>query len=304
MTKKLILASPRGFCAGVSRAIEIVEQCLIKHSDKKIFINHEIIHNTFVVEGLKKRGVTFCNDLDQIPDGSLLIFSAHGVSPQFRDQANAKNITTIDATCPLVTKVHFEAKDFAAKNFEIIYIGKKGHQEAVGVEGVTPMILVSNLKDVEKINPADYKDKQVALLSQTTLSQKSTEGIVKSLQEKIPQIQIINDICYATQNRQNAISEVAQKADATLVIGSPQSSNSNKLQSVAAEFGPAILCDNYTKIPEKYFDYETVGISSGASVPTILVDEVLNEFKKRNPDLEIETIKTADETLHFPLPKI
>ena len=302
-TKNIFLASPRGFCAGVKRAILIVEKAIEKFGTP-IYLNHEIVHNQFVVDNFKKKGVIFTDDISQIPEKSIYIFSAHGVSPKFRKKAEKKNLKIIDATCPLVTKVHWEAEKFSKEKKSIFYIGQKNHQEFLGIQDIGSLNLIEKIEDVEKINANNFKNEKVVCLTQTTLSVKDTEKILNALKNKIPQIQIPVDICYATTNRQNAVKNLCQKSDFVIVIGSQNSSNSNKLVTVARENnGKAQLFENAQVIPETIFEYENIGITSGASVPEILIEEVIKLFQEKNKNIKIETIKTFQETVEFSLPK-
>ena len=301
--KKLILASPRGFCAGVERAVSTVEECLTKFG-APIFVNHEIVHNKFIVQNFEKKGVIFTDNLEKIPNNSVYIFSAHGVNPEFRKEVKKKGLRVIDATCPLVQKVHSEAENFAKNGFEIFYIGKANHQEFLGISGIAEIHLIENVEDAENIDIKSFAKKRVVALSQTTLSQKDTSDIFEILRGKFDEIMIPGDICYATQNRQNAIKVLAEKSDAVIVIGSQNSSNSNKLVEVAGKSCPAILCEDFTEISEDFLNKEVVGISSGASVPEILVKQVINFFKEKNPEIVINTINISQESVKFPLPQI
>lgn len=301
-SKKIFLASPRGFCAGVKRAISVVNKS-IEQFGTPIYVNHEIVHNQFIVENFKKRGVIFTDDLNKIPEDSVFIFSAHGVSPIFRKEAENKNLKIIDATCPLVTKVHWEAEKFRQENQKIFYIGQKNHQEFLGVSDVGNLELLENVEDTEKINTKDYENQKVVCLSQTTLSVNDASKILDALKQKIPQLKIPGDICYATTNRQEAVEKLAKVCDFIVVIGSKNSSNSNKLVTVSQKFGcDAQLFENAEAIPDEIFEYENIGLTSGASVPDVLIREVLELFKSRVENLEIENIETFEETVEFGLP--
>ncbi len=303
MIKKVFLAQPRGFCAGVERAILIVDKS-IKKFGTPIYVNHEIVHNRFVVDSFKQKGVIFSENIEEIPENSVYIFSAHGVSPLLRKEAKNKNLTIIDATCPLVTKVHWEAEKFDNKGAYCFYIGQEQHQEYLGVKGVAPLHLLRNKSDVEKISSEEFKNKDVICLTQTTLSIDDTAEILESLKQKIPHLKIPGDICYATSNRQESVKSLCKKVDFVIVIGSQNSSNSQKLVSVAKKHGiSAQLFENYKEIPEEIFTYGKIGITSGASVPEILIEELLNKIKTINPDIKIISIEIKKENLKFPLPK-
>ncbi len=303
MINKVFLASPRGFCAGVERAILIVEKSIEKFGTP-IYVNHEIVHNQFVVKGFEKKGVIFTENLEEIPKNSVYIFSAHGISPKIREKAKKKNLKIIDATCPLVTKVHWEAEKFDNQGAYCFYIGQKNHQEYLGVKGVAPLHLLSNQSDVEKISANDFVNKEVICLTQTTLSVDDTSEIIESLKSKIPHIRIPGDICYATTNRQESVKTLCEKVDYLIVIGSQNSSNSQKLVSVSKKYGTnAQLFENMESIPEEIFEYKTLGITSGASVPEILIEELLDKIKRINPNINIKSIETKKEDFKFPLPK-
>ncbi len=303
MIQSLCLISPRGFCAGVDRAIQILEKCL-EQFGTPVYVNHEIVHNHFLVQKFKEKGVIFEPNLKKIPERSVLVFSAHGVSPDFRSKCEAKNLRIIDATCPLVNKVHEEAKKFAAQNYKIVLIGHKRHQEIQGTSGVTEMQLVENLEDVETLNPTDFENQKVVCLTQTTLSYDETENLIKVLKDKIPHLEVPKDVCYASQNRQNAVKEAAGKCDFLAVLGSKNSSNSNRLVETAQKYGcKSALFDNADEIPEEIFQYERVGLTSGASVPEILIEQTIEKFQQKSPNLEVEILQTKEENLSFPLPE-
>jgi 4-hydroxy-3-methylbut-2-enyl diphosphate reductase len=304
MTKEIILASPRGFCAGVQRAIDMVNLAIEKYQTN-IYVNHAIVHNKFVVENFENQGVIFTKNLDEIPRDSVYIFSAHGVSPKFREQVKAKNLKIIDATCPLVSKVHWEADKYSKEDFVLFYIGQANHQEYLGVAGVTELILLQNKTDVENLKTADFINKKTMCLTQTTLSIEDTAETIQALKQKFPKIRIPGDICYATTNRQDAIKELAKKSDFIVVIGSKNSSNSNKLVYTAQKYGcDAQLFDNLAEIPAKIFTYNKIGISSGASVPEKLVKEVIKGFKQKSPQAKISLLETKKEEFSFPLGEI
>jgi len=302
--KRVVLASPRGFCAGVVRAIEIVETVL-QLLPPPIYVRKEIVHNRFVVEQLRQRGVVFVNELDEVPDGATVIFSAHGVSPAVREMARRKNLRVIDATCPLVTKVHLEAIKFAQEGYSIVLIGHAGHEEVEGTMGEAPhcTYLVQSVEDVEKLQVPDPE--KVAYLTQTTLSVDDTAEIVEALKRKFPKIvgPRTDDICYATQNRQNAVKALAKQVDVILVIGSQNSSNSQRLREVAISHGcPAYLIDGADQIePEWLTEAESVGVTSGASAPEILVHQVVQRLKELGAT-EVVEFKLTDEKVQFVLP--
>ena len=297
-----MLANPRGFCAGVVRAIEIVERAL-ELFPAPIYVFHEIVHNRHVVETLSKREVIFVNGLDEVPEDALCIFSAHGVSPQVRDLARRKRLRVIDATCPLVTKVHLEAVRFTKEGYTLILIGHPGHDEVEGTMGEAPMRLVSSVEDVEALQVSN-PDK-VIYLTQTTLSLDDTAHIVQALRRKFPNMQSPpkDDICYATQNRQTAVKEIAGKVDVLLVIGSQNSSNSQRLREVSSAAGvPAYLVNDETEIKSEWLEHaEVVGITAGASAPEEIVFRVLNYLRSLGtPD--VEGLEAVDEHIHFALP--
>jgi 4-hydroxy-3-methylbut-2-enyl diphosphate reductase len=302
----VLLAAPRGYCAGVDRAVIAVEKA-IDHYGAPVYVRKEIVHNKHVVTGLEKRGAIFVDEVDEVPEGSTLVFSAHGVSPAVVKASEARGLNTIDATCPLVTKVHREVQRFAAEEYDILLIGHEGHEEVEGTAGEAPDH-VQLVDGKEGIDNAKVKDpKKVIWLSQTTLSVDETMETVLKLREKFPTLQNppSDDICYATQNRQVAIKKVGSESDLVLVIGSANSSNTVRLVEVALEAGAkaAYRIDYASEIKEEWFEgVETVGVSSGASAPEELVDEVLEYLEKRQFGKPIE-ITTAEEDVQFSLPK-
>jgi 4-hydroxy-3-methylbut-2-enyl diphosphate reductase len=300
--KKVVLAKPRGFCAGVVRAIEIVERALDLFP-LPIYVFHEIVHNRYVVEDLSKRDVIFVNSIEEIPDGAVCIYSAHGVSPQVRDLAKRKRLREIDATCPLVTKVHLEAIRFTREGYSLILIGHPQHEEVEGTMGEVPMQLVSSVEEVERLEVPN-PDK-VIYLTQTTLSLDDTAQIVNALQRKFPKMQSPpkDDICYATQNRQNAVKEIAGQVDLMLVIGSQNSSNSQRLREVSSALGvPAHLINDETEINPEWLDgVEVVGVTAGASAPEEFVRRVLSHLRSLGANL-IEELNAEDEDVHFSIP--
>lgn len=305
-SKRVLLAAPRGYCAGVDRAVIAVEKAL-DHYGAPVYVRKEIVHNKHVVTGLEKRGAIFVDEVDEVPEGSTLVFSAHGVSPAVVKASEARGLNTIDATCPLVTKVHREVQRFAAEEYDILLIGHEGHEEVEGTAGEAPDH-VQLVDGKEGIDNAKVKDpKKVIWLSQTTLSVDETMETVLKLREKFPTLQNppSDDICYATQNRQVAIKKVGSESDLVLVIGSANSSNTVRLVEVALEAGAkaAYRIDYASEIKEEWFEgVETVGVSSGASAPEELVDEVLEYLEKRQFGAPIE-ITTAEEDVQFSLPK-
>ena len=302
---RVLLASPRGFCAGVDRAIEIVEQALARHG-APVYVRHEIVHNRHVVESLRAKGAVFVDDPKDAPPGSLLIFSAHGVSPAVREAAARNDLRTIDATCPLVTKVHKEAQRFAKESREIVLIGHAGHEEVEGTMGEAPesIILIETEDDVEQLEVAD-PDK-LAYISQTTLSVDETRTIINRLREKFPAIigPRTDDICYATTNRQAAVKQMAAHCDLVLVIGSRNSSNSNRLVEVAREHGAdSHLIDNASQVQEAWLaGVRVLGITSGASAPEGLVQDLVASFRERGTD-DVEEFEVVQEDVRFMLPK-
>ena len=302
--KRILLASPRGFCAGVVRAIEIVDLAL-DCFDGPVFVRREIVHNRHVVRDFEARGVRFVQELDEVPDGATAVFSAHGVSPQVREQAVRRGLRVIDATCPLVTKVHLEAIRFAKMGYEILLVGHAGHEEVEGTmgEAATQIRLVSSVDDAESIQVRDPQ--RVALITQTTLSMEDTRPIVETLRRRFPAIHVPakDDICYATQNRQVAVRALAKQAAVILVVGSRNSSNSNRLVEEAQLAGArSYLVDDVTQIdPAWLAGVETVGITSGASAPEFLVAEIVRRLGGDGA-VEVEEVETVPEDVHFPLP--
>src|SRR5262245_32057062 len=302
---KVLLASPRGFCAGVNMAIESLDLALAS-LDPPIYVYHEIVHNKYVVEHFRGRGVTFVDTLDEVPVGSTLLFSAHGVSPEIRRIARERNLKAIDATCPLVTKVHVEAIKYASAGYTILLIGHEGHDEVIGTMGEAPeaIILVESPEDVASLEVAD--ERKVAYLTQTTLSVDDANRIINRLKQRFPHIAAPpkDDICYATQNRQEAVSLLSDEADLAIVLGSQNSSNSQRLAELARERGvPAHLIDGTADLRAEWFDdVKTVLVTAGASAPEQVVDEVLDWLRKRfNAIVEPRSIR--QENVSFPLPR-
>ena len=311
MTKpelKLYLAAPRGFCAGVDRAIKIVEMALQKWG-APVFVRHEIVHNKFVVDGLRAHGAIFVKELDECPDDRPVIFSAHGVPKSVPSAAQARNMIYVDATCPLVSKVHIEAERHSENGLQMIMIGHAGHPETIGTMGQLPdgeVLLVENEADVEIVAVRDPE--QLAYITQTTLSIDDTAGVVTALQRRFPNIvgPHKEDICYATTNRQEAVKAIAPLCDALLVVGAPNSSNSKRLVEVAARAG----C-SYAQLVQRAKDIDwralgginTIGITAGASAPDVLIQEVIDAFSDHY-SVTIETVETAKENVSFKVPRV
>ena len=304
--KRVLLAKPRGYCAGVDRAVEAVEQALEQHG-APVYVRKQIVHNLHVVETLESRGAIFVDRTEEVPEGALLVFSAHGVSPAVREEAKDRELRTIDATCPLVTKVHQEAKRFAREDFDILLVGHEGHEEVEGTAGEAPshIQLVQSAADVDGLLVRDPE--KVVWLSQTTLSVDETMDTVRALRERFPTLQNppSDDICYATQNRQVAVKAMAPRCDLVIVVGSRNSSNSVRLVEVALSSGAgaARLVDYARDIDDAWLDgVETVGVTSGASVPEVLVRGVLDHLAERGWT-SVEEVTTAEESLVFSLPR-
>jgi len=302
------LCAPRGFCAGVDRAIQIVELAL-KHYGSPVYVRHEIVHNRYVVDELREKGAIFIEELEEITNTDApVIFSAHGVPKSVPEDAKSRNLIYLDATCPLVSKVHKEAELHSRRNKHIILIGHSGHPEVVGTMGQLPdgaITLVETKQDVQNLQPEDPDN--LAWITQTTLSIDDTQEIVEALKQRFPSIAgpHKDDICYATTNRQEAVKAVASDADALIVVGSPNSSNSQRLREVALRFGCkyAVLVQRASEIDwSKFTDVRTLGLTAGASAPEIVVEEIIQAFRERR-NITIETIKTADETITFNLPR-
>jgi 4-hydroxy-3-methylbut-2-enyl diphosphate reductase len=303
--EKVLLASPRGYCAGVDRAVQTVEYAL-DHYGPPVYVRKEIVHNKRVVEQLRDRGAIFVDSAEEVPEGRTVVFSAHGVAPSVHALADARGLKTIDATCPLVTKVHVEAKKFAADGYTIILIGHAGHEEVEGTMGEAPeaTILVETAEDVAGLEVPDPE--RVAFISQTTLSVDETKGIIAALREKFPRIvgPRTDDICYATTNRQAAVKQLAELCDLVLVIGSKNSSNSNRLVDVTRDLGTeAHLIDNASQLQETWLEGKrVVGVTSGASAPDELVQDLVQVFRDRGTT-EIDELDVIQESMRFMLPK-
>ena len=305
--EKLLLAAPRGYCAGVDRAVQTVEHALDLHGPP-VYVRKEIVHNKHVVETLRERGAIFVDELDDtIPEGAITVFSAHGVSPAVHADAERRGLQTIDATCPLVTKVHREAVKFADEGYTIVLIGHAGHEEVEGTTGEAPehIVLVQTEEDVDTLEVPDPE--RVAYISQTTLSVDETRTIINKLREKFPAITgpRTDDICYATTNRQAAVKQMAEQCDLVLVIGSTNSSNSQRLVDVARDCGArSHLIDNEGMVREEWLEgARVVGISSGASAPEELVDRLVQFFRDRGTET-VETFEVMREDVRFMLPKV
>ncbi len=305
---QIILAKPRGFCAGVRRAIETVEKAIEKFG-APVYVRHEIVHNKFVVESLQKKGAIFVNEVNKIPEGAITIFSAHGVSDQVEEDALNRGLDVIDATCPLVSKVHREAKKHEEDGYEIILIGHRGHPEVEGTSGRVKkkVILVTNCEDAQNI---EIKNPQkIAFVSQTTLSVDDTKKIVDILERRFPNLQkglATKDICYATQNRQDAVKQLARIADILLVIGAKNSSNSNRLRDLGEESGlPSYLINEAKDIKREWFNkVENIGLTAGASAPEILVQEVIAKIKEIfGNEVKVADMEGIEENVFFALPK-
>jgi 4-hydroxy-3-methylbut-2-enyl diphosphate reductase len=301
---EVLLASPRGFCAGVDRAIEIVELALEIYG-APIYVRHEIVHNRHVVEALHEQGAVFVDEVAEVPEGSLLIFSAHGVAPSVREEARRRRLRTIDATCPLVTKVHVEALRYARDGYQIVLVGHRGHVEVEGTLGHAPerMHLVETLADAERLEVADPE--RLAVLTQTTLSVDDTREILAALRRRFPKIRAPgkDDICYATQNRQNAMKAVAEAVDLVLVVGAPSSSNSKRLVEVARAHGAqARLVEDASGIDPAWLEgVDRVGVTAGASAPETIVSDLLARLQRLGC-ARAEEIRLLDERLKFALP--
>src|SRR6266480_1881725 len=303
--RRVLLASPRGYCAGVDRAVQAVEQALELHGPP-VYVRKEIVHNKHVVADLRQRGAIFVDQETEVPEGEVVVFSAHGVAPTVHANARARRLRTIDATCPLVTKVHVEARRFAEQGYTIVLVGHEGHEEVEGTTGEAPdrVVLVQTVDDVDRLEVQDPG--KVAYITQTTLSVDETAAIIARLRERFPAIvgPKSDDICYATTNRQIAVKELARECDLVLVVGSVNSSNSNRLVEVARELGAAShLIDNASQVRDEWLDgVEAVGITSGASAPESLVEELVEAFRERGAE-EVFELQTVEEDVRFMLPK-
>ncbi|HMA27470.1 MAG TPA: 4-hydroxy-3-methylbut-2-enyl diphosphate reductase [Solirubrobacterales bacterium] len=301
---RVLLAAPRGYCAGVDRAVQTVEHALDLYGEP-IYVRKEIVHNKHVVHELEKRGAIFVEQETEVPKGEMVVFSAHGVAPSVHENAEKRRLRTIDATCPLVTKVHVEARKFAQDGYTIVLIGHEGHEEVEGTTGEAPdrTVLVQTEADVDELEVDDPD--RIAYITQTTLSVDETSSIIARLKERFPSAvgPKTDDICYATTNRQHAVKELARECDLVLVIGSTNSSNSNRLVEVAREHGAdSHLIDNHLQVDEAWLEgVETVGITSGASAPEELVEQLVSFFRERGAS-DVSELKTVDEDVRFMLP--
>ena len=301
--EKVILIEPRGFCAGVERAVDTVEQA-IENFGAPIYVKHEIVHNKTVCDDLRKKGAIFVEEISEIPEGSVCVFSAHGIAPKVREEARARKLSTIDATCPLVSKIHIEVARFAKEGLEILYIGHRNHPEAIGVMGIRPDI-TQIVETPEEVNDIKVKDpSKLAYLTQTTLSVDECMGVIDALKKRFPQLKAppSSDICYATTNRQGAIKQAASRCDVVLVLGSKNSSNSNRLADTAKALGvDAYLIDSVSELKEEWVEgKKTVGISAGASAPEYLVQELAQYFKDRGAT--VESMQAIKENMKFTMP--
>ncbi|MEU4392431.1 4-hydroxy-3-methylbut-2-enyl diphosphate reductase [Kribbella sp. NPDC023855] len=303
-TRTILLASPRSFCAGVERAIEVVEQ-LLERRGRPIYVRKQIVHNTHVVAELDSRGAVFVDELDAVPEGATVVFSAHGVSPAVREEADRRGLDVIDATCPLVTKVHAEARRYAARGDTVVLIGHAGHEEVEGTmgEALNRTVLVETVEDVARLEVEDPS--RVSYLTQTTLAVDETTAILDALRNKFPGLRgpEAADICYATTNRQEALAAIADESDLVLVVGSTNSSNSRRLVELAVKRGtPAHLIDDASDIDAHWLDgVQVIGLTAGASAPPRLVDEVIAWLREFGP-LEVVERELTRETIHFTLP--
>ena len=301
----ILLASPRGYCAGVDRAVQTVERALDLYG-APVYVRKEIVHNKHVVDELRDRGAIFVETETEVPEGATVVFSAHGVAPSVHVGAAERQLRTIDATCPLVTKVHVEAKKFAAQGYTIVLIGHAGHEEVEGTMGEAPdqIVLVQDEAEVDRLQVADPE--RIAYISQTTLSVDETRAIILRLRERFPKIigPRTDDICYATTNRQTAVKQLARESDLVLVVGSRNSSNSNRLVEVAREYGAAsYLIDNQTEVADEWLDgVRVLGITSGASAPEGLVSELVERFRRRG-SVDVRELEVVSEDVRFMLPK-
>ena len=303
--QEILLAEPRGFCAGVDRAIEIVEQALAKFG-APIYVRHEIVHNTFVVNDLREKGAIFIEELSDVPPGATLVFSAHGVSRAVHDEAHARGFRIFDATCPLVTKVHVEVAKLHREGYEFIMIGHKGHPEVEGTMGQldSGIHLVEDVADVARVQPTQTA--KLALVTQTTLSVDDARSITEAVQARFPNVRSpkLQDICYATQNRQDAVKFLSAEVDLVIVVGSPTSSNSNRLRELAEKLGArSYMVDSADELSADWFvGCKRVGLTAGASAPEVLVQAVIDRIRSYGA-VSIRTLKGIEETVKFPLPK-
>jgi 4-hydroxy-3-methylbut-2-enyl diphosphate reductase len=305
MPHEIVLAEPRGFCAGVDRAIEIVDRALLKFGSP-IYVRHEIVHNTYVVDDLKARGAIFIEALDDVPEGATLVFSAHGVPKSVEAEAQRRGFRVFDATCPLVTKVHVEVAKLHREGYEFIMIGHKGHPEVEGTMGQLDagIHLVEDVADVARVHPSQTE--RLAVVTQTTLSVDDAAEIAAAVRARFPQVREPKqqDICYATQNRQDAVKVLSATVDVVVVVGSPTSSNSNRLRELAVKLGtPGYMVDDATELQPAWFEgHVRVGLTAGASAPAVLVDRVIERLRSFGV-MSIRSMGGLEETIKFPLPK-
>ncbi len=306
MLRKILLSYPRGFCAGVDRAIDVVETTL-EIFGPPVYVKHAIVHNIHVVENLKIKGAVFVEDLGEVPPQSVLVFSAHGTDPRIKEEAQRRGHKVIDATCPLVTKVHLEAQRYVREGYFVIYVGHRDHPEGIGVMGEVPegwITLIEEEKEVESLSPP--QEEKLVYLTQTTLSIADVSKTIEALKKRFPKIiePPASDICYATTNRQKAARELAKKSDLVLVIGSKTSSNSNRLVEVCRDEGTrAYLIDDESQVKDQWFgDAATFGVTSGASAPEYLVENLINFLLSKNPGAKVEKLDVLREEIKFPLP--
>ena len=302
---KVVLAQPRGFCAGVERAIDIVERAL-KRYGAPVYVRHEIVHNKFVVDTLRERGAVFVEEIDEIPEGAVTVFSAHGVARKVENGALVRELDVIDATCPLVTKVHKEGRRYSEKGYDIVLIGHIGHPEVEGTLGQIPGT-VHVLSEIEEVDNLEVTDRdRVAFVTQTTLSVNDTKDVIAALKKRFPRIvgPDTRDICYATQNRQTAVIAMAKQVDLLLVVGAHNSSNSNRLREIGENFGvPSYLIEDASMFDPSWLDgVKTVGVTAGASAPETLVQETIARLRDYR-DVDVETLDGVEENVHFKLPK-
>ena len=305
---EIFLARSQGFCAGVASAVDIVNLALQKYGTP-LYVYHEIVHNTYVVSDFRKRGVIFVESLDEVPQGARIVFSAHGIPPEIINKSKKRHLKFVDATCPLVTKVHNEAVKFSERQYETILIGHKGHQELIGSAGYVKPELLHIVEDEDDIDALDIDPQTpVAYLTQTTLSVDETKGLIEKLQEKFPNLIAPPraDICYATQNRQDSVKELAAMCDMIVICGSPNSSNSNRLRETGEIAGvPSYIIDRADELDMNILDgKKKIGISSGASVPTFIVDELVERIKKKYPNSKVHTFENPEKNIVFKLPNI
>jgi 4-hydroxy-3-methylbut-2-en-1-yl diphosphate reductase len=306
--KEILLIAPRGFCAGVERAVEILDKALELNDGKPLYVNHEIVHNNYVVGQFKEKGVIFVDEISEVPENSTIVFSAHGVSPKVWEEAKSRDLEVIDATCPLVTKVHLEAKRYAKENYTIALIGHKNHVEAKGTFGEAPQqtVIIESIKDIDNLR--EKNTERLAYLTQTTLSLMDTKEIIIELKKQFPHIESppSSDICYATTNRQQAVQKVASSVDLMIVIGSHNSSNSNRLKELGEALGTkACLTDNAESFDKNLINENTkkVGITAGASAPDELIQEMITMLKEDFGFNKLTEVQTTEENVVFKLPK-